>query len=121
MAVEAELHRRKSDGTLAPWLLVPDPDRGANLLADPVSDKGAHNRLDTVASHLAIQALDHEERFSYNAESLPEYVGEANVGADPAQNVWKITKITWENGLPVRKQVLNNIAWTNRATAAWGA
>lgn len=121
MAVEAELHRRKSDGTLAPWLLVPDPDRGANLLADPTSDAGAHARLDVLANHLSIQAQDHEERFAYTIDNLPEYVGESSVGADPAQAVWKITKITWENGLPVRKQVLNNVSWANRATAAWGA
>lgn len=62
---------------------------------------------------------DYEERFEFDANGLPLYVGKAPDGTLTSAASWTIYRFTFVNGLPSRKQVRTGVAWDNRAAVAW--
>lgn len=62
---------------------------------------------------------DMEERYEFDADGNPLYVGKAPDGTATTAALWTVYKFTFVGGLPTRKQVRENIAWDDRATVVW--
>lgn len=60
-----------------------------------------------------------EERYEFDANGNPLYVGKAPDGTATTAAAWLVYRFTFVNGLPTRKQVRENVAWDNRATVTW--
>lgn len=87
------------------------------------NDDAAHTRLDTLASlttDIKRGLSDFEERYEFDAEGLPLYLGKAPEGSLTTDAVWTVVRFTFDiDGLPTRKQTRTNVAWDSRAAAGW--
>ena len=59
---------------------------------------------------------DYEERYEFDAEGNPLYVGKALDGTLTSATGWTVYKFTFVGGLPSRKQVRSDVAWDDRGT-----
>lgn len=65
------------------------------------------------------EEIAYEERYEFDAEGNPLYVGKAPDGTATTAAAWTVYRFTFVAGLPTRKQVRENIVWDNRAAVAW--
>lgn len=76
-----------------------------------------NNQPTDVLNDIKRDITDYEERFEFDANGNPLYVGKAPIAALTSDAVWTVYKFTFSGGLPQRKQVRAAIAWDNRGTS----
>ena len=60
--------------------------------------------------------------YDVRTDGQPVYVGQADAAALTTDNKWVVQKYFYDtSNRVVDIQLIHNIAWTNRATAAWKA
>lgn len=68
---------------------------------------------------MELTVRDTVQRIAYNAQNLPEYIGEAPMGSLSSDSRWTLNRITYDvNNLQTLTEVAFD-SWDNRVTATY--
>lgn len=106
-------------GTDTPHNVQGDPDVGSQHATQWVWDTASMTWVRMLQASDPAAAAVHDMRFDFSGSDLIYLGKHLSNGAATSDTGWKISKYTWQSGVPTRIQGPLTGSWDNRASLSW--